>query len=118
MEYEKGDLVSYHETFTTTAAPGKTTERDVTDITYDSFGRTTGLTDVTHEYGSGLDSTVKTVRSDMVYDGFGNLETWTDTIQINAFSKEAREKTIKTLLNIAELCDGVRCDMAMLLNIK
>ncbi|TFF87264.1 MAG: alpha-amylase [Promethearchaeota archaeon] len=40
---------------------------------------------------------------------------WTDTVQINAFSKEARQKTINTLLNIAEQCDGVRCDMAMLL---
>ncbi|MGV9172282.1 MAG: alpha-amylase family glycosyl hydrolase [Promethearchaeia archaeon] len=40
---------------------------------------------------------------------------WTDTIQINAFSKEAREKAINTLLSIAELCDGVRCDMAMLM---
>jgi len=40
---------------------------------------------------------------------------WTDTIQINAFSREARQKTTKTLLSIAELCDGVRCDMAMLM---
>ncbi|MFX1524711.1 MAG: alpha-amylase family glycosyl hydrolase [Promethearchaeota archaeon] len=40
---------------------------------------------------------------------------WTDTIQINAFSPDARQKTINTLLNIAELCDGVRCDMAMLM---
>ncbi|MFO8018857.1 MAG: alpha-amylase family glycosyl hydrolase [Promethearchaeia archaeon] len=40
---------------------------------------------------------------------------WTDTIQINAFSKEARKKAINTLLSIAELCDGVRCDMAMLM---
>ena len=40
---------------------------------------------------------------------------WTDTIQINAFSRDARQKTISTLLNIAEICDGVRCDMAMLL---
>ncbi|UCD01994.1 MAG: alpha-amylase, partial [Promethearchaeota archaeon] len=44
-----------------------------------------------------------------------NFPPWTDTIQINAFSKEARQKTIATLLNIAELCDGVRCDMAMLM---
>ncbi len=44
-----------------------------------------------------------------------NFPTWTDTIQINAFSTEARKKTIDTLLNIADLCDGVRCDMAMLL---
>ncbi|MHA1293079.1 MAG: alpha-amylase family glycosyl hydrolase [Promethearchaeota archaeon] len=40
---------------------------------------------------------------------------WGDTAQINAFSQEARQKTIKTLLNIAKQCDGVRCDMAMLL---
>ncbi|KKN50212.1 hypothetical protein LCGC14_0635080 [marine sediment metagenome] len=40
---------------------------------------------------------------------------WTDTIQINAFSEEARQKTINALLSIARLCDGVRCDMAMLL---
>jgi hypothetical protein len=40
---------------------------------------------------------------------------WTDTVQINAFSQDAREKAIKTLLSIAAMCDGVRCDMAMLL---
>lgn len=47
-----------------------------------------------------------------------NFPAWTDTIQINAFSQEARQKTINTLLNIAELCDGVRCDMAMLMTNK
>jgi glycosidase len=40
---------------------------------------------------------------------------WTDTVQINAFSSEAREKAISTLLTIAKQCDGVRCDMAMLM---
>lgn len=44
-----------------------------------------------------------------------NFPPWTDVIQINAFSTEARQKTTNTLLNIAELCDGVRCDMAMLM---
>ncbi|MHA1804431.1 MAG: alpha-amylase family glycosyl hydrolase [Promethearchaeota archaeon] len=39
---------------------------------------------------------------------------WTDTVQINAFSPKARELAIKTILKIAQLCDGVRCDMAML----
>ncbi len=39
---------------------------------------------------------------------------WTDTVQINAFSPVARQKAINTLLNIASKCDGVRCDMAML----
>lgn len=44
-----------------------------------------------------------------------NYSGWTDTIQINAFSEDARQKGIKTLMGIAELCDGVRCDMAMLM---
>ena len=43
-----------------------------------------------------------------------NFPPWTDTVQINAFSREAREKAVNTLLNIANQCDGVRCDMAML----
>lgn len=40
---------------------------------------------------------------------------WTDTLQLNAFSDVYRQLSIETLLNIAEKCDGVRCDMAMLL---
>ncbi|MBY9007412.1 MAG: alpha-amylase [Candidatus Lokiarchaeota archaeon] len=44
-----------------------------------------------------------------------NFPSWTDTVQINAFSPDARNKTINTLLLIAEQCDAVRCDMAMLL---
>ncbi|MBD3195644.1 MAG: alpha-amylase [Candidatus Lokiarchaeota archaeon] len=39
---------------------------------------------------------------------------WTDTVQINVFSSEARNKAISTLKSISEICDGVRCDMAML----
>jgi hypothetical protein len=44
-----------------------------------------------------------------------NFPAWTDTIQINAFSEEARHKIINTIFNIAEICDGIRCDMAMLM---
>ena len=44
-----------------------------------------------------------------------NFFPWTDTAQINAFSQEARLKTFETLMSIAEISDGVRCDMAMLL---
>jgi hypothetical protein len=40
---------------------------------------------------------------------------WTDTAQVNAFSSAARQMTIGTLQDIATQCDGVRCDMAMLL---
>ncbi len=44
-----------------------------------------------------------------------NFPPWTDTVQINAFSTEARSKAVNTLLSIAEQCDGVRSDMAMLM---
>ncbi len=44
-----------------------------------------------------------------------NFPPWTDTVQINAFSAEARSKAVNTLLSIAQQCDGVRCDMAMLM---
>lgn len=40
---------------------------------------------------------------------------WTDTAQLNAFSPELRARARQTLLDIAGQCDGVRCDMAMLL---
>lgn len=40
---------------------------------------------------------------------------WTDTAQLNAFSPSLREAAIDTLCEIAGQCDGVRCDMAMLL---
>jgi glycosidase len=39
---------------------------------------------------------------------------WIDTAQVNAFSPDLRQETIQTLLDIAAQCDGVRCDMAML----
>ncbi|MBX3063365.1 MAG: alpha-amylase [Anaerolineae bacterium] len=40
---------------------------------------------------------------------------WTDTAQVNAFSPRYRTLAQDTLLDIASQCDGVRCDMAMLL---
>ncbi|MBI9070968.1 MAG: glycosidase [Melioribacteraceae bacterium] len=39
---------------------------------------------------------------------------WEDTAQVNYFSNAAREFMIGNLIDIAEICDGVRCDMAML----
>ena len=39
---------------------------------------------------------------------------WTDTAQINAFSTDARRALRSSMMDIAEQCDGVRCDMAML----
>ena len=40
---------------------------------------------------------------------------WTDTAQLNHRSLVARTAIIKELERISALCDGVRCDMAMLL---
>ena len=39
---------------------------------------------------------------------------WTDTVQINYFSQQARDFMVNILLRLTDLCDGVRCDMTML----
>ncbi|MGK9476754.1 alpha-amylase family glycosyl hydrolase [Melioribacter sp. OK-6-Me] len=39
---------------------------------------------------------------------------WQDTIQVNLLSRKTRSYYIETLKNITNLCDGIRCDMAML----
>jgi hypothetical protein len=40
---------------------------------------------------------------------------WPDVLQLNAFDPGLRQAAADTLLDIAVRCDGVRCDMAMLL---
>ncbi|MGC2109612.1 MAG: alpha-amylase family glycosyl hydrolase, partial [Candidatus Korobacteraceae bacterium] len=40
---------------------------------------------------------------------------WPDVLQLNAFQPGLRRAVVETLLDIAGQCDGVRCDMAMLL---
>jgi glycosidase len=40
---------------------------------------------------------------------------WPDVVQLNAFSPDLRGAVIDTLNSIADQCDGVRCDMAMLI---
>lgn len=42
------------------------------------------------------------------------FEGWPDTIQLDYSNPALQEEMIKILLNIAGQCDGVRCDMAML----
>ncbi len=39
---------------------------------------------------------------------------WQDVLQINAFHPKLRQALIETARNIARQCDGMRCDMAML----
>ena len=44
------------------------------------------------------------------------FDAWGDTLQINYFSQDARNFMLGRLEKVAKLCDGVRCDMAMLIN--
>jgi glycosidase len=39
---------------------------------------------------------------------------WPDVLQLNAFEPGLRRAVIETVSSIAEQCDGIRCDMAML----
>jgi len=40
---------------------------------------------------------------------------WPDVVQLDAFAPALREAQVDTLRDIADQCDGVRCDMAMLM---
>ncbi|MGA3155255.1 MAG: alpha-amylase family glycosyl hydrolase [Streptosporangiaceae bacterium] len=40
---------------------------------------------------------------------------WPDVVQLNAFAPAVRAATAQTLADIAGQCDGIRCDMAMLM---
>jgi alpha amylase-like protein len=40
---------------------------------------------------------------------------WPDVLQLNVFEPGLRQAAIETISSIAQQCDGIRCDMAMLL---
>jgi glycosidase len=40
---------------------------------------------------------------------------WPDVLQLNAFNSGLRQAVIQTISSIAQQCDGIRCDMAMLM---
>jgi len=40
---------------------------------------------------------------------------WPDVLQLDAFQPALRQAVIETVLEIAQQCDGIRCDMAMLM---
>jgi len=40
---------------------------------------------------------------------------WPDVLQLNAFQPGLRQAMVETISKIAEQCDGIRCDMAMLM---
>jgi glycosidase len=43
-----------------------------------------------------------------------HFSAWTDTIQVNYLDSRARDLMMNRLRSVAAMCDGVRCDMAML----
>jgi hypothetical protein len=40
---------------------------------------------------------------------------WPDVVQLDAYSPELRDAVAETLIRVGEQCDGLRCDMAMLM---
>ncbi|HMD58069.1 MAG TPA: alpha-amylase family glycosyl hydrolase [Solirubrobacteraceae bacterium] len=40
---------------------------------------------------------------------------WPDVVQLNAFSPALRDAVVETLIAVGASCDGLRCDMAMLM---
>jgi len=40
---------------------------------------------------------------------------WSDVVQVNAFHPDLRQAVLETVNDIASQCDGLRCDMAMLM---
>lgn len=44
-----------------------------------------------------------------------NFPAWRDVVQLNYFNPQTNKAMLTVLLNIAMLCDGLRCDMAMLI---
>ena len=43
------------------------------------------------------------------------LAAWPDVLQLNAFQSGLRQAVVETVAEIAAQCDGIRCDMAMLM---
>ncbi len=43
-----------------------------------------------------------------------NFPAWTDSAQLNYFNQATRERMLAVIMRIAEMADGVRCDMVML----
>ncbi len=44
-----------------------------------------------------------------------HFSAWTDTAQLHYFNPDTRTALLRELLHISQYCDGVRCDMAMLI---
>lgn len=54
-------------------------------------------------------------RAIFAYGKDPNFPAWQDVAQLNYFNPQTRKDMLTLLLNIAGRCDGLRCDMAMLI---
>jgi len=61
-----------------------------------------------------VDSSAGTVYLALGKDPY--FPSWDDVVQLNHFHPGLRAAQLETIRTIAAHCDGVRCDMAMLLN--
>lgn len=65
------------------------------------------------------------LRDSVTFTGIGDIifacgkdpyyPAWQDVLQVNAFHPQFRKSALETVKYIASRCDGIRCDMAMLL---
>ncbi|MHA2501354.1 MAG: alpha-amylase family glycosyl hydrolase [Candidatus Kariarchaeaceae archaeon] len=73
--------------------------------------------DRTHSYMFFKAETSKGTRW-MAYGKDPYFSPWEDTVQVNIFNPEMRRYLTELLHRLADMADGVRCDMAMLINTK
>lgn len=73
------------------------------------------LTGTEHELKKHPEAFVRTPGGVFAKGKDPNFEPWSDVLQLNAFSPGLRAEVAGTLQRIATMCDGVRCDMAMLM---
>ncbi|MDR4506556.1 MAG: alpha-amylase family glycosyl hydrolase [Candidatus Scalindua sp.] len=59
--------------------------------------------------------TVDNYKTIVAYGKDPYFPAWTDVAQLNYFNPQTRKSIHDVVLSIAQLCDGLRCDMAMLI---
>ena len=65
--------------------------------------------------GDDPDSSIETAAGRVAFGRDPYFPPWTDVVQLDPMSPALRDAVVETLLDIADQCDGVRCDMAMLM---
>lgn len=60
------------------------------------------------------DGYFESAHGEILAHGKDRYYVWPDTVQLDYRRPETRRGMLETLLEISELCDGLRCDMAML----